>query len=270
MDAFKISMQPTPIQAHTPNFCLPAGDATLQPWISGWMLPKSVCNLPPSKYIPHIFVCRQVTQPCNLGYLDGCCQYQYATYLLQSTYPTFLSSGRWHNLATFYFRMDATIFSMQPGADAAYQPSISGWMSTYSVCNLPTLKHTPQFCWPSCWCNLPNFDFRMDALKIIIQPTYFKAHTPNLLSRQLTQRTLPTFYFRIYVHTVCNLLTNLWFLATCNLHPVTCNLKPTTYNLQHTTYNLQPAPQPTTIYFRLDAFEISMQPTYFEVHTQIF
>ena len=225
MDASKISMQPTPIQAHTPNCRLPAGDATLQPRISGWMLLKSVCNLPPSKHIPHIFVCRQVTQPCNLGYLDGCFQNQYATYLLQSTYPTFLSAGSWRNLATFYFRMDATIFSMQPGADAAYQPPISGWMPTYSVCNLPTLKHTPQFCWPSCWCNLPNFDFRMHALKIIIQPTYFKAHTPNLLSRQLTQPT------------------NLLFQDRCphSMQPadqsfISCNLQPATWNLQPTNH----------------------------------
>jgi hypothetical protein len=79
MDASKISMQPTPIQAHTPNFCLPAGDATLQPWISGWMLPKSVCNIPTSKHIPHIFVCRQLTQPRNLLFQDGCHHIQYAT-----------------------------------------------------------------------------------------------------------------------------------------------------------------------------------------------
>ena len=154
MDAFKISMQPTYFEAHTPNFCLPAADTTLQPWISGWMLPNSVCNLPPSKHIPQIFVCRQVTQPCNLGYLDGCFQNQYATYPHPSTHPKFLSAGRWCNLATLDIWMDASKISMQPtpiqahspnfclpAGDATLQPRISGWMLSKSVCNLPTFKN---------------------------------------------------------------------------------------------------------------------------------
>ena len=66
------------------------------------------------------FLTRVPMQPTSLLFQDGCPHIQYGTYLLRSTHPKFVD----------------------PGADATYQASISGWMPTYSVCNLPTLKHT--------------------------------------------------------------------------------------------------------------------------------
>jgi hypothetical protein len=92
MDAFKISTQTTYFQEDTPNFCLPGADATLQ-ILDFWMEAFKISMQPTSKHIPQIFICQVLTQPCNLGFLDGCFQNPYATYLLRSKYPIFLSAG---------------------------------------------------------------------------------------------------------------------------------------------------------------------------------
>ena len=85
LDGCLHSMQPTYFEAHTQNFRLSAPDATLQPLILGWMLWKSVCNLPTSEHHPQIFVCRQTMQPTNLGFLDGYLHSMQPTYFEANT-----------------------------------------------------------------------------------------------------------------------------------------------------------------------------------------
>ena len=109
-----------------------------------------------------------------------------------------------------------------------------------------------------------------------MQPTYFEAHTPILLTKLLmqpaklrfqdgcSQNHHPTYLLQSthpkFVKPAADAThpTNLLFqdicphsmqpadqsLISCNLQPAPCNLQPETYNLQPTTYNLHHNLQP--------------------------
>ena len=154
-------------------------------------------------------------QPCNLQFQDGCFENQYATYLLRSMTPKFLSAGRRCNLATCHFK------------------------STY-----------PKFSSAGTQCNFATFDFRMDALKISMEPTYFRAWPPNfwLPADDATLQPsvlgwMPTYSVSYLPATLqpCNLATwqpcNIATLQLCNFATLQlCNFatfkscNPATYN----------------------------------------
>ena len=118
-----------------------------------------------------------------------------------------------------------------------------------------------------CWRSLPTFYIRMDVNIFSMQPTYFEAHTPILLTKLLmqpaklrfqdgcSQNHHPTYLLQSthpkFVKPAADAThpTNLLFqdicphsmqpadqsLISCNLQPAPCNLQPETYNLQPTT-----------------------------------
>jgi len=219
----------------------------LQPSISGWMLWKSVCNLPTSEHDPQIFVCRQMMQPTNLWFLDG--------YL--------------HRMQPTNFEAHTQNFCL-PADDATYQPWIPGWMPSQYATYL--LRSTyPKFSSVSTWCNLATFDFRMDALKISMQPTYFGAWPPNfcLPADDATYQPwisgwIPSQYANYLLWSTypkplqpCNLAT----LQLCNFENFQSCI-PATYILL-TNWVLTYSPSDLLTYQPTDILTYSMQPTYF-------
>ena len=127
-------------------------------------------------------------QLCNLRFQDGCLENQYATYLLQSMTPKFLSAGRRCNLATCHFR--STYPKFLSAGTWCKLATLDLRMDPLKLCNLATcrLRSTyPKFSSAGTWCNFATFDFRMDALKISMQPTYFRACPQIFVCRQKMQ-----------------------------------------------------------------------------------